>query len=75
MRCTVIGTESMISVDVPQVLFDEGTMAWTSLPLRTRPPARRSVNLAHPLISGGKVSEAISTLSGCPGCLVDSAKA
>jgi len=27
------------------------------------------------LISGGKVSEAISTLSGCPGCLVDSAKA
>ncbi len=64
----------MISVEVPQVLLDEGTIACTSLPLRTRPPAKRSVNLAQPLMSGGKVSEAIRTLSGCPGCLVDSAK-
>lgn len=31
------------------------------------------MNLAAPLISGGKVSEAISTRRGLPGCLVDCA--
>jgi len=29
------------------------------------------VNLAAPLMSGGKVSDVMRTLSGCPGCLVD----
>ena len=71
MRWTVIGTESMISVDVPQVLLNEGAMTWTSFPFLTSPPAKRSVNRAAPLMSGGNVSEAIRTLSGCPGCLVD----
>lgn len=64
---------SWVSLKLPKVLLWAGAITCTSCPARTRPAARRSANREAPFMSGGKVSQAITTLSGVkePGACIN----